>query len=109
MSGDQIVFIVAALPKSPHCVLTEARSLAVLLPRLNQLRRLSQVLHLITLPIRHATRQAVRGFGRGLYCSTQGANSVIDVAFRSRVLVRGASCSLPVCRQAFCVSPRPCA
>ena len=30
-----------------------------------------------------------------------GANSVIDVAFRSRVLVRGASCSLPVCRQAF--------
>ena len=45
--------------------------MAVLLPRLNQLRRLSQVLHLITLPIRHATRQAVRGFGRGLYCSTQ--------------------------------------
>ena len=30
--------------------------------------------------------------------STQGANTVIDVAFRSGVLVRDASCSLPVGR-----------
>ena len=70
----------------------------LMLPRLNELRRLPQILGLVTLAVRHATRQAVRGFGRGLQGSTKGANSVIDVAFRSGVLVRDASCSLPVGR-----------
>ena len=65
-----------------------------MLPRLNELRRLPQILG-------HAACQGVRGFGCGLQGSTQRANSVIDVAFRSGVLVRDASCSLPVGRHAF--------
>ena len=72
-----------------------------MLPRLSELRRLPQILDLVTLAVRHATSQAVRGFGRGLQGSTQGASSVIDTAFRSGVLVRDASCSLPVGRHAF--------
>ena len=71
-------------------------TLKLVLPRVNQLRRLSQAVHLVIFPIRHTTRQAVRGVGRCLYCSTQGANSVTDVTFRSGVFVRDASCSLPV-------------
>ena len=56
---------------------------------------------LVALAVRHATRQAVRGFGRDLQSFPQGANSVIDVAFGPGVLVRDASCSLPVGRHIF--------
>ena len=62
----------------------------LVLPHLNELRRLSQVLCLLTLAVRNANRQAVRGFGRGLKGFTQRANSVIDVAFGPGVLVRDA-------------------
>ena len=61
-----------------------------MLPHLTELRRLPQVLGLLTLAVQNAKRQAVRGFGRGLQGFTQGANSVIDVAFGPGVLVRGA-------------------
>ena len=50
---------------------------------------------------RVANGQAVRGFGRGLQGFTQGANAVNDVALHSGVLVRDASCSLPVGRHVF--------
>ena len=72
-----------------------------MLPRLSELRRFPQMVGLVSLAVRHATRQAVRGFGRALQVLTQGANAIIDVAFRSGVLVRDASCSLPVGRHAF--------
>ena len=54
---------------TPHRVRTEAHSLAVLL-EVDVATHLPQILHLVTLTIRH-TRQRVRGFGRGLYGSTQ--------------------------------------
>ena len=76
-------------------------TLKSMLPLLNELRRLPQVLGLVALAVRHATRQAVRGSGRGLQGFTQGTNSVIDVAFGPGVLVRDASCSLPVGRHIF--------
>ena len=72
-----------------------------MLPLLNELRRLPQVLGIVAPAVQHATRQAVRGFGRGLQGFTQGANSVIDVAFGPGVLVRDASCSLPEGRHVF--------
>ena len=74
------VLIVAALPKSPHYVLREARSLAVQLEVAVATPQSAPSPLASTLPIRHA---------------------IIDVAFRSGVRVRDASCSLPVCRQAF--------
>ena len=105
MSGGQTVFILAAPPKSPHCVLREARSSAVHLEVAVATPQSAPSPLASTSPQYSPDpthpRQAVRGFGRGLYCSTQGANSVVDVTFRSGVFVRDASCSLPVGRHVF--------
>ena len=55
----------------------------LMLPLLNELRRLPQILGLVTLEVRHAARQGVRGFGCGWHAPTQRANTVVDVTFGS--------------------------
>ena len=72
-----------------------------MLPRLSELRHLPQVLGLVALAVRQATRQAVRGSGRGLKGSPQRANAFDDVTFGPGVLVRDTSCSLLVGRHIF--------
>ena len=70
-----------------------------MLPRLSELRRLTQKLGLVSLAVRDATRQAVHGFGRGLQGSTQRANAIVDVTFGPGVLSCNTSSSLPVSTQ----------
>ena len=60
-----------------------------MLPRLNELRRLPQILYLVTLTIRHAASQGVRGFGCGLLGPTQRTNAIVDMTFVSGVLTYG--------------------
>ena len=55
-------------------------------------------LGLVAFGVRCATRQTVCSSGNGLQGFTQGANSVIDVAFSPGVFVRDASGSLPMDR-----------
>ena len=77
-------------------------SLQLRLPTFSQLRRLPQVLHLITLTIGDATRCAVRGLAPLLeYCSTQGTDAVVHRGFRPAVLIGETPGSFTVCRQAF--------
>ena len=72
------------------------------LPTFSQLRRLPQVLHLITLTIGDATCWAVRGLAPLLeYCSTQGTDAVVHMGFRPAVLIGETPGSFTVCRQAF--------
>ena len=47
-----------------------------------------QTLYLVTLTIRHAASQGVRGFGCGLQGPTQRANAIVDMIFGYGVAIR---------------------
>ena len=59
----------------------------------SELRRLKKIFNFITLTIKNATRQRVRGFSRCTHSLSQRAETMVIMGFRPGVLIRDASSS----------------
>ena len=72
-----------------------------MLQRLNELRRLPQILRLVTLTIQHTACQEVRRFGCGLRGPPREPVAIVDVAFASCVLICNTSSTFSLRELAF--------
>ena len=70
--------------------------LELMLPLLDQLSGLAQVLDLVTFPVRYSASQGMRGLGRSTHGLSHRSKAIIDQTLSPGMFVGDASCSFPV-------------